>query len=238
MMDTAQKTFVLVHGAWVGGWVWRDVLNRLRSLGHIATAPTLTGLGERRHVGNDSADLETHVEDVVAHIEMENLRDITLVGWSYGGMVVTGVLARIPERIKELVYLDAFVPEEGKAVDDYYWSPEVKTMMDAYRDRNAPLPAIPLTPFGVTDPEVAKFVEPRLTGQPWRTCYQPVKALKARPAIPISQIVCTGWDKTPFFTDRHAEMKEDPGVRTTTLNASHLCMLTDVEATISAIAGV
>ena len=79
MMDTAKKTFVLVHGAWHGGWVWRDVLNRLRSLGHIATAPTLTGLGERRHAGNDSADLETHVEDVVAHIEMENLRIITLV---------------------------------------------------------------------------------------------------------------------------------------------------------------
>ena len=235
MMDTAKKTFVLVHGAWFGGWVWRDVLNRLRSLGHTATAPTLTGLGERRHVGNDSADLETHVEDVVAHIEMEDLRDITLLGWSYGGMVVAGVLARIPERIKELIYLDAFVPEDGKAVADY-WPPEVKEMMDTYRDRNAPLPAMPLTPFGVTDPEMAKFVEPRLTAQPWRTCYQPVKALKVRPAIPISYIVCTGWGETPF-TARLAEMKEDPGASTTTLNASHLCMLTDVEATISAIAG-
>jgi pimeloyl-ACP methyl ester carboxylesterase len=156
MMVTAKKTFVLVHGAWHGGWVWRDVLNRLRSLGHTATAPTLTGLGERRHTGNDSADLETHVEDVVAHIEMENVRDITLVGWSYGGMVVTGVLARIPERIKELVYLDAFVPEDGQALADY-WSPEVKQMMDTYRNRNAPLPAKPLTFFGVTDQEVAKF---------------------------------------------------------------------------------
>ncbi|HZC97751.1 MAG TPA: alpha/beta fold hydrolase, partial [Bradyrhizobium sp.] len=129
MMDTAEKTFVLVHGAWIGGWVWRDVLNRLRSLGHIATAPTLTGLGERRHVGNDSADLEAHVEDVVAHIEMENLRDITLVGWSYGGMVVTGVLARILERVKELVYLDAFVPEDGKALADYL-PPNMKAAMD------------------------------------------------------------------------------------------------------------
>jgi pimeloyl-ACP methyl ester carboxylesterase len=179
-MVTAKKTFVLVHGAWHGGWVWRDVLNRLRSRGHTATAPTLTGLGERRHTGNDSADLETHVEDVVAHIEMENVRDITHVGWSYGGMVVTGVLARIPERIKELVYLDAFVPEDGQALADY-WSPEVKQMMDTYRNRNAPLPAKPLTFFGVTDQEVAKFVEPRLTAQPWRTCNQPVKALKFAP---------------------------------------------------------
>ena len=236
MMVTAKKTFVLVHGAWHGGWVWRDVLNRLRSLGHTATAPTLTGLGERRHTGNDSADLETHVEDVVAHIEMENVRDITLVGWSYGGMVVTGVLARIPERIKELVYLDAFVPEDGQALADY-WSPEVKQMMDTYRNRNAPLPAKPLTFFGVTDQEVAKFVEPRLTAQPWRTCYQPVKALKVRPSVPISYIVCTGWGETPF-TARLAEMKKDPGARTTTLDASHLCMLTDLEATIGLIAGV
>lgn len=227
-------TFVLVHGAWHGSWVWRDVLNRLRSLGHIATAPTLTGLGERRHVGKDSADLDTHIEDVVAHIEMENLRDITLVGWSYGGMVVTGVLARIPERIKELVYLDAFVPADGEAAADY-WSPEVKAMMDTFRDRNAPLPAVPLVPLGVTDPEVVKFVEPRLTAQPWRTCYQPVKALKVRPAIPISNVVCTGWDKTPFFTTRFGEMKEGPGVRTTTLDASHLCMLTAVEETVAAL---
>jgi pimeloyl-ACP methyl ester carboxylesterase len=237
MMDTAKKTFVLVHGAWHGGWVWRDVLPRLRSLGHVATAPTLTGLGERRHVGNDTADLEIHVEDILAHIEMEDLQDITLVGWSYGGMVVTGVLPRIPERVKELVYLDAFVPEDGKAVADY-WSPQVKEMMNTYRDRNAPLPAIPLAAFGVTDPEVAKFAEPRLTAQPWRTCYQPVNALKVRSAIPISNIICTGWDKTPFLTARFGEMKEGHDVRTTTIHTSHLCMLTAPGATVSAITGI
>jgi pimeloyl-ACP methyl ester carboxylesterase len=236
MAGAERKNFVLVHGAWHGGWVWRDVLTRLREVGHTATAPTLTGLGERRHVGNDSADLQTHVEDVVAHVEMEDLRDITLVGWSYGGMVATGVLACIPERIKALVYLDAFVPEDGKAVADY-WPPEVKAVMDTYRDANAPLPSMPLAAFGVKDPEVAKFVEPRLTAQPWRTCYQPVKALKTRPAIPISYIVCTGWGETPF-TARLAEMTKDPDVRTATLDADHLCMLTSLEATISLIGGV
>jgi pimeloyl-ACP methyl ester carboxylesterase len=233
-MDTEKKTFVLVHGAWHGGWVWQGVMSLLRSLGHRGTAPTLTGLGERKHLATSNVDLETHVEDVVAHIEMENLRDITLVGWSYGGMVVTGVLARIPECIKELVYLDAFVPEDGKAVADY-WTPQVKAMMDPYRDRNAPLPAIPLTAFGVTDPEIVKFVEPRLTAQPWRTCYQPVEALKVRRAIPISHIVCTGWDKTPFLTSRFGEIEDGPGVRTATLNASHLCMLTDVAKTVAAL---
>jgi hypothetical protein len=125
------------------------------------------------------------------------------------------------------------VPEDGKALADY-WAPEVKEMMDTYRDSNAPLPAMPLTFFGVTDPEVAKFVEPRLTAQPWRTCYQPVKALKVRPAIPISYIVCTGWGET-YFTARLAEMKEDPGVWTTTLDANHLCMLTAAEDTVAAL---
>ena len=234
-MAMARKTFVLIHGAWFGGWVWRSVLDQLRGLGHIATAPTLTGLGERRHIGNGNADLETHVEDVIAHIEMEDLRDITLVGWSYGGMVVTGVLARIPERISEIVYLDAFVPENGKALADY-WPPELNEMMDRYRDGNAPLPPRPLSYFGLADPSIAKFVEPRLVAQPWRTCYQPVKALDVRPAIPISYIVCAGWGRTPF-TARLAEMKNDPGVRTMTLNADHLCMLTSLEATVSAIAG-
>jgi pimeloyl-ACP methyl ester carboxylesterase len=236
LMDTVKKTFVLVHGAWYGGWVWGDVLNRLRALGHIATGPTLTGLGERQHVGNDSADLETHVEDVIAHIKMENLREVTLVGWSYGGMVATGVLARLPRQIRELVYLDAFVPEDGEALADH-WLPGVKAMMDGYRDKDLPLPAIPLAAFGVTDPEIAKFVEPRLTAQPWRTCYQPVKALKVRPAIPISHIVCTGWDKTPFLTGGFGGMKEGLDGQTTTLNASHLCMLTNLDATVSAIAG-
>jgi pimeloyl-ACP methyl ester carboxylesterase len=179
--------------------------------------------------------LETHVDDVVAHIEMEDLGDITLVGWSYGGMVVTGVLARIPERISALVYLDAFVPADGQALADY-WSPAVKQAMDGCRRCDAPLPAMPLALFGVTDPEVSDFVEPRLTPQPWRTCYQPVRALKTRPAIPVSYIVCTGWGETPF-TARLSELRADAGAWTTTLDADHLCMLTDVEATIGALVG-
>src|SRR5687768_3741014 len=104
-MDTEQRSFVLVHGAWHGAVVWQDLLRRLRALGHIATAPTLTGLGERRHLSNDTIDLKWHIEDVVSHIEMEDLRNVTLVGWSYSGMVITGVPARLTERISKVVYL-------------------------------------------------------------------------------------------------------------------------------------
>ena len=99
------------------------------------------------------------------------------------------------------------------------------------------MPPLPLTYFGLTDPSIAKFVEARLTPQPWRTLYQPVKALDVRPAIPISYIVCTGWGQTPF-TSRLAEMQDDPGVRTMTLNADHLCMLTNLDETIRAITGI
>ncbi|HWA80937.1 MAG TPA: alpha/beta fold hydrolase, partial [Acetobacteraceae bacterium] len=192
MPDADRRTFVLVHGAWHGAWVWRDVLPRLRALGHEATALTLTGLGERRHLGNGSLDLETHIEDLVTHIEMEDLRDITLVGWSYGGMVITGGLARVPERISRLVYLDAFMPEDGKALVDYI-PEDQRWSLEAFKEQNMPLPPIPLSIFGVTDPHIVAFIEPRLAAQPWRTFYQPVKAMKSRPNIPVSYVVCTGY---------------------------------------------
>lgn len=111
-------TYVLVHGAWTGGWMWRDVIRALRSAGHEAFAPTLTGLGERVHLASPKIDLETHVLDVVNAICYERLEGVVLVGYSYGGMVVTGVAERVPERIGRLVYLDAFVPFDGESAAD------------------------------------------------------------------------------------------------------------------------
>lgn len=231
MIDVPHRSFVLVHGAWHGAWVWKEVLARLRALGHTATAPSLTGLGERQHTGNDTADLETHVEDVVSHIDMEDLRHITLVGWSYGGMVATGVLARMPERIASLVYLDAFVPGDGQALVDL--TPH-KTQFDEFMQSDEPLPPIPLAFFGVTDPTMVAHIEPRLTRQPWRTFYQPVKALKSRPAIPTSYIVCTKYGPSPF-QGRLAEMTADPAVRVTTIDTGHHCMMTAVDETTAAL---
>jgi pimeloyl-ACP methyl ester carboxylesterase len=79
-----RHTFVLVHGSWVGGWLWRWVAPALRELGHVVTTPTLTGVGERRHLENKTATLSTHIEDIVAHIEMEGFQDVILVSQSYG----------------------------------------------------------------------------------------------------------------------------------------------------------
>jgi pimeloyl-ACP methyl ester carboxylesterase len=109
-------TFVIVHGAWSGGHAWRWLRPLLRAAGHEVFTPALTGLGERSHLANAQIDLDTHVLDVVGVLEYEDLLQVVLVGHSYGGMVITGVADRVPERIRSLVYLDAFVPADGESV--------------------------------------------------------------------------------------------------------------------------
>jgi len=109
-------TYVIVHGAWGGGWDWRHVDSLLTAAGNRVHRPTLTGLGERVHLLTPAVDLSTHITDIVNVIRFENLRDVVLVGHSYGGMVISGVADRIPDRIRHVVYLDAFVPEDGESV--------------------------------------------------------------------------------------------------------------------------
>ncbi|MFN2564158.1 MAG: alpha/beta fold hydrolase [Gemmatimonadaceae bacterium] len=110
------RTYVLVHGAWGGGWAFRKVDSLLTAAGHRVYRPTLTGLGERVHLATPEVGLSTHVTDIVNVLLFEDLRDVVLVGHSYGGMVITGVADRVPERIRHLVYVDAFVPEDGESL--------------------------------------------------------------------------------------------------------------------------
>ena len=107
------KTYVLVHGAYGGGWIWRDVADGLRKQGHRVWTPTQTGLGERAHLMSRQITVDTHIDDVASVIETDELRDIILVGHSYGGMAVTGVADRMTDRIRHVVYLDALIPENG-----------------------------------------------------------------------------------------------------------------------------
>src|SRR5207244_7348890 len=111
----AIEKFVLVHGAWHGGWCWAKVARLLRDAGHEVYTPTLTGLGERAHLARPEVDLELHIQDLVAMLETEELRQVTLVGHSYAGFVTTGAPARAAWRIAWLGYLDAFMPETGKS---------------------------------------------------------------------------------------------------------------------------
>src|SRR5688572_26114706 len=109
-------TFVVVHGATAGGWEWKSTGKYLADDGHTVYRATLTGLGEREHLNSPDVDLQTHINDVVNLILYEDLRDVVLTGHSYGGMVITGVIDRIPERIRHVVFLDAAVPDDGMSL--------------------------------------------------------------------------------------------------------------------------
>jgi pimeloyl-ACP methyl ester carboxylesterase len=113
-------TFVLVHGATAGGWEWKSTGKFLDEDGHTVYRATLTGLGERMHLNSTEVDLQTHINDVVNLILFEDLKDVVLTGHSYGGMVITGVMDRIPERIRHVVYLDAAVPDDGMSIWDLF----------------------------------------------------------------------------------------------------------------------
>lgn len=226
------RTFVLVHGGWCGAWVWRDVLSGLRKLGHHASAPTLTGLGERQRCGVATADLAIHIEDVVSHIWMEDLSDVMLVGWSYAGAVTTGTLDRLPGRIRSMIYLDAFMPANGKAVIDY--NKHAKIQVESAMERDEPIPPPPLKYFGVSDPKLIDFTEPRLSAQPWRTLQQPIQLTGPQTRIPLTYVACTSYGHTPF-TERLAEMEARPDVRTATIASDHFCMLSAPDETLKVL---
>src|ERR1700684_3069621 len=111
-------TFLVCHGAWSAGWAWKKMHPRMQAAGHRLVTPTYTGLGEREHLANPSIDLETHIHDILNVIKYEDLRDIVLVGHSYGGMVATGVADRARDVVSQLIYIDALVPDDGQCLLD------------------------------------------------------------------------------------------------------------------------
>src|SRR5437763_2529118 len=128
MSATPSKTFLVCHGAWSAGWAWKKMHPLMQAAGHRLLTPTYTGLGERAHLAHPGIDLDAHIEDMLNVIKYEDLRDIVLIGHSYGGMVATGVADRARDRIAQLVYLDAFVPRDGEALFDIV-PPEARQRM-------------------------------------------------------------------------------------------------------------
>ncbi len=188
------RTFVLVHGAWHGGWCWRDVAAILRVRGHTVTAPTQTGLGERAHLISPQVDLATFVTDIENHIRFEALDRIVLVGHSFAGGVISGVAETMPERIERLVYLDAVMLESGE-------TPMSRIPEDVAAERirlaeetsgGLSLPAPPASAFGISDPGQIARVESRLTAHPLKT-YLTSLTFRNAPGngLPAHYIVCT-----------------------------------------------
>jgi len=170
-------SFVLIHGAWHGGWCWVRVARLLRDAAHEVYTPTLTGLGERAHLASPQIDLETHVQDVVGVLEADELRQVVLVGHSYAGMVISGVAARAANRLSHLVYLDAFVPEPGRTLLDYL-GPRADAVRESARTAGDGwrVPPFPPERFGVTSQRDREWLQRRLVPQPLASFEQPLAA--------------------------------------------------------------
>jgi len=219
---TEPKTFVLVHGAWHGGWCWKKVVPLLRDAGHRVTAPTLTGLGERLHLLTKDVGLDTHVADVLGVLECEDLHGVVLVGHSYGGMVVTAVAERAHERLSQLIYLDAFLPDASKALSDY--APIPKTRADGWR---VPPPGPPSS-WGVTDAADVEWMRTRVGDQPLKTFTQAVQQSAPRLSPDRqSYIQCT---KAPFFLEAGARAKQRGARYRELMTGGHDVMITQPTA--------
>lgn len=169
-------TFVLVPGAWCGGWVFQKLTPFPREAGHEVHTPTLTGLGEHAHLAGPDITLDTHIADVLGD---EDLRDVVLVGWSYGGTVITGVADRAPERVAQLIYLDARVPEDGQS--DYDIDPDGEAILvaDIAQAAAAGNPGFAPVPVDgirarVADPELQVWMLANLTPHPMATWTQAI----------------------------------------------------------------
>src|SRR5262245_31201118 len=217
------SAFVLVHGAWHGGWCWRYVRPFLE--GHEVFAPSLTGLGERRHLAGPKVDLDTHIDDIVSILEMEDLRDVVLVGHSYGGMVITGAADRASGRIERLVYLDAFVPENGKCTLDYV-VPERAARMREEGEKAGSVTPPPLALWGLTKREHIDFVKPREVRHPYRTMSQPITLRNeaALKRLPKTFVYCSS-PATGSFDAFAAKYRNDPAWKFFELATGHDAMI-------------
>jgi pimeloyl-ACP methyl ester carboxylesterase len=216
------STFVLVHGAWYAGWCWNKLAPLLRAAGHQVFTPTLTGLGERAHLLTPEIDLATHIKDVVAVLEYEDLHDVVLVGHSYGGMVIAGVAEAIGSRVAQLVFLDAFLPENGKAVADY--APMLPVRDDGWR---VPVMATSRD-FGVTDERDIAWAEPRMGDQPYRTITQPVQvSAQLYDSFAATYIQLT---EAPWFVEAAERAKRQRFRSYALLTGGHVAMISQPKA--------
>jgi len=215
--------FLICHGAWSGGWSWRKMRPLLAAAGHEVFTNTYTGLGERAHLAHPLVDLETHIQDVLAVIEAEDLRDLHLVAHSYGGMVGTGVADRVPDRIRQLIYLDAFVPEDGQSLQDLVGGGGPAAPLEGWL-----IPPDPPAPD--TTPEDLAWTAPRRRAQPARCFTQKLRLGGTAPPFARAYIHCTvkaGHDPFRPFADR---LRGVPGWRFHALEASHSPNVTAPEA--------
>ena len=207
--------FVVAHGAWSAGWAWKKMRPLMRAAGHEFWTPTYTGVGERAHLAHPDIDLDTHIRDVIGVLEFEDLRNVVLIGHSYGGMVATGVADRARERIAQLIYLDAFAPQDGKCLLDHVGEHGKKMRQvaeDGWR-----VPANPMPPD--TAPADVEWAAPKRMPQPIKTISSPIR-LSGKELPPRSYIYCRRTPPGDPFR-QFAERAQREGWPYFELDASH-----------------
>jgi pimeloyl-ACP methyl ester carboxylesterase len=216
-------TFVLVHGGWHGGWCWNRVSKLLSAKQHTVVAPTLTGLGERSHLLNPDIDLDTHVLDVVNVMKWQELRDVVLVGHSYGGMVISGVAERMESSIASLVMLDAFVPDSGQSVNDLT-SPEIRdSILKAASEGATSIPPMPAAFFDVNENDRA-WVDAMCTPHPIKSILQKITLTGARERIARRAYIRAASSENPPLDAALSEVG-NRGWQTSKIDAGHDAMI-------------
>jgi pimeloyl-ACP methyl ester carboxylesterase len=219
------STYVLVHGAWRGSWIWKRVRRLLQAQGHEVFTPTHTGVADRSHLSSPNVNLDTHITDVANLLRWEELSDVILCGHSYGGCVASGVADRVPERIGALVYLDAFVLENGQCLNDMI-PPEVRReRLDQANEvgEGWKLPPIPAEEFNV-NPSDRDWVNRQSTMQSLACFEQPLHLTGAINQIKnVTYIWASGWSPSPF--PQFYEKAQTKGWRTIAIDCGHDVML-------------
>lgn len=221
--------FLLVHGAWHGGWCWNELADRLRAKGHRVVTPTLTGLGERSHLLGADVGLETHIADVVNVADWEELDRFVLVGHSYGGIVVSGATERLQGRIAGLVYIDAVYAEDGQSCSD---------ISGNVPERGSALPVPPAAIFGIADPAQAERVARLMTPHPANTLLDRVTLSGALDAIPAKAYILAELRINPLFAKAYEMLSADPSWRTFKIASGHHPMLDVPDALAELLLGI
>jgi pimeloyl-ACP methyl ester carboxylesterase len=223
----ASRNFVLLHGAFHGAWCWREVAHALRQHGHRVTTPTQTGLGERRHLLNPSITIDTFIADLVEHIRYEEISDAVLVGHSFGAIAITGAADRIPQRIRQLIYLDSRIVRNGQSAFDSSL-PELVAERRALAARHGGLflPPPPAETFGIPPGKLAERADRLLTPHPFATFHNRLRLTNPiGNGLPCTYIACTS-PAYPSLAACHAWAREqlDWGYRE--LATGHDAMIT------------
>lgn len=222
--QTAPKTFILVHGAFCGSWIWRRVADQLERNGHKVFVPALTGLGERSHLLRKDVDLDTHIADIVHLVKWESLENVCLVAWSYAGFVGAGSLDAIGSRVSSIVWLDAFLPASGdRVVDLTAFGNTVRTAIDKGEAGFGPPPKLP--PIFVAERDRA-FAESKVTAQPTGTFVQPLKLAGSLQSVAKKTYIRLPKFPQPAYDKALADCKSDKSWTTVELpEVGHMAML-------------